>query len=107
MLYIKFIFCILLLNYGEKLFAQQNKLEAVNLENNLFFKKENPLLFFSKNEECQLIKQDYSFAKASQAIKRPMFCKMEDKLHKRFNVWILFRAGSDADYRKLIAQPQP
>lgn len=43
-----------------------------------------------------------SFSTVFHATKRPMFCKMEDNLHKRFNVWIVFRAGLDEDYRKLI-----
>jgi hypothetical protein len=33
------------------------------------------------------------------------FCRMEDKLHARFNVWLTLRAGSDESYRKMIANP--
>lgn len=31
------------------------------------------------------------------------FCKMEDKLYSKLNVWIKFRAGSDDIYRSMIA----
>ena len=37
----------------------------------------------------------------SSSINRPIFCRMEDHLYKRFNVWIVLRAGSDDDYRRL------
>jgi hypothetical protein len=33
------------------------------------------------------------------------FCKMEDKVYNRLNVWIKLRAGSDEIYRKMIATP--
>jgi hypothetical protein len=33
------------------------------------------------------------------------FCRMEDKLHARFNVWLTLRAGSDESYRQMIANP--
>ncbi len=69
---------------------------------NYFPKKEDPILFFSLTQQPIFIKQDYSFSRSVDMIKRPMFCKMEDKLHKRFNVWITLRAGTDEDYRKLI-----
>ena len=38
--------------------------------------------------------------------KRPIFCRMEDKLFERLNVWIKFRTGSDDYYRSLIALPR-
>ena len=34
--------------------------------------------------------------------KGSVFCRMEDKLYKRFSVWIKIRAGSDDEYRKMI-----
>ncbi len=33
------------------------------------------------------------------------FCKMEDKVYSKLNVWITLRAGNDDIYRKLIATP--
>ena len=39
-------------------------------------------------------------------LKQAFFCKMEDKLYKRFNVWIKLRAGSDEYYRSLIVLPR-
>jgi hypothetical protein len=102
LLYIRFFFCLLLVGFGIKIFAQQKTLVQ---SNNLYFKVEKSFLFFSNPKAPVLIQQDYSFTKSIQQNKRPVFCRMEDNLHKRLNVWILFRAGSDADYRKLIAQP--
>lgn len=32
------------------------------------------------------------------------FCKMEDKLHERLNIWVKFRAGNDEIYRKMITK---
>jgi len=46
---------------------------------------------------------NYSFSRIYVATKRPMFCRMEDNLHKRFNVWIVFRVGTDNDYKKLTS----
>ena len=34
-----------------------------------------------------------------------LFCKMEDQIHHKLNVWIIFRAGSDEWYRKLLLNP--
>jgi len=31
------------------------------------------------------------------------FCRMEDKLHERLNIWIKIRTGDDDSYRKMIA----
>lgn len=45
-----------------------------------------------------------SFLNPIQTGKKPMFCRMEDDLHKRFNVWIVLRAGSDEEYKKLIEE---
>ena len=33
------------------------------------------------------------------------FCKMEDKVYSKLNIWITLRAGNDDIYRKLIAAP--
>jgi hypothetical protein len=32
------------------------------------------------------------------------FCRMEEKVHARYNVWIKLRTGSDETYRKLIRE---
>jgi hypothetical protein len=39
-----------------------------------------------------------------QKRKLPFFCNMEEKLHKRFNIWIVLRAGSEEQYRKFLTQ---
>jgi len=33
------------------------------------------------------------------------FCKMEDRVYSKLNIWITLRAGNDDIYRKLIATP--
>jgi hypothetical protein len=33
------------------------------------------------------------------------FCKMEDKVYSKLNIWVTLRAGNDDIYRKLIATP--
>ena len=33
------------------------------------------------------------------------FCKMEDRVHNKLNIWITLRAGNDDIYRKLIESP--
>ena len=33
---------------------------------------------------------------------QPFFCALECKNQQRFNIWIKFRAGTDADYEKSI-----
>jgi len=38
-------------------------------------------------------------------IHEAFFCKMEDKLHARLNVWVKLRAGNDEMYRMMIAEP--
>lgn len=48
----------------------------------------------------------YLYIKAGQGNKKPVFCRMEDQIFKRCNVWILFRAGSDEQYRDLIKSRQ-
>ncbi|MEP7169898.1 MAG: hypothetical protein ABI855_11060, partial [Bacteroidota bacterium] len=32
------------------------------------------------------------------------FCKIENRMHERFNVWIKFRAGDDESYRKITEE---
>jgi len=59
-------------------------------------------IFFSSGDR-HFIQSNFSFSKEFNSKIRPMFCKMEDNLHKRFNVWIVFRAGTDDGYRRLIA----
>jgi hypothetical protein len=59
---------------------------------------QKPLNFSSS---ANVITQNY-FLIQPQLGKKPMFCRMEDNLHKRFNIWIVMRAGGDEEYRKLI-----
>ncbi len=33
------------------------------------------------------------------------FCKMEDMVYSKLNIWITLRAGNDDIYRKLIVTP--
>lgn len=47
-----------------------------------------------------LKRTEYNF-KISAPERKPVFCRMEDKLCNKFNVWLQLRAGSDLEYRKL------
>lgn len=74
------------------------------LEGKPAFAKPLPLLFVNKTNFNAPI---YSSAKINPQTKLPAFCQMEVNLHKRFNVWMVFRAGNDEDYKKLIRQNNP
>ncbi|HWY10421.1 MAG TPA: hypothetical protein VN026_03795 [Bacteroidia bacterium] len=102
-LHIRFIFNLLLLSFGSKSFAQQSSLKLLDCKSDVLTGKEKPILFFS-TFQYHSVQTDFSLKQLNTA-RRPMFCRMEDDLHKRFNVWIVLRAGSDADYKKLI-EPQ-
>lgn len=80
--------------------AQNFKPDFFNIDP--LFNKEIPLLFLTGQQPKFTIKPIYSISTVMQTNQKPVFCKMEDKLNKRFNVWILLRAGSDEEYRKLI-----
>lgn len=51
-------------------------------------------------------KQPNTFLRIEPFKHTAFFCRMEDKLHARFNVWIKLRAGSDEIYRKMIVNPR-
>ena len=85
-----FLFCV-------KGFSQSNT--------STLFSKNKPLLCLSLASP-RFSEPKYSMLTQLSKTKKPMFCQLEDNLCKRFNIWILFRAGSDADYQKLIAPPQ-
>ena len=89
------------------LFFELNSFSQTKLflpaDNNLIFKKEKPFSFFSNFPKQFEPKPICYLVTVKQTNKKPMFCKMEDKLHKRFNVWILLRAGNDMEYRKFIS----
>jgi hypothetical protein len=92
-----FICAFSLLTLCEISFAQSIKFNFPK------FKTESAVRISYSTSDHHPIQNNYSFSKIFLSTKRPMFCKMEDNLHKRFNVWIVFRAGLDEEYRKLIA----
>ena len=100
LLSIRSVFCLLFLIFGTKNFAQTNH-KLLECKSDILNGKEKPILFFS-NFKYHSAPIDFSFKQSHS--KLPLFCKMEDDLHKRFNIWIVLRAGSDADYKKLIGQ---
>jgi hypothetical protein len=59
---------------------------------------------FTLSSPAALVRTECNFAISGQQ-RKPMFCRMEDKLCNKFNVWLQLRAGSDQDYRKM-AFPQ-
>ena len=91
-----------------------NGYSKVNAQEHLHFKDPPPLFFTVKPPSFELpfpavfnseIKNQILFFQLASSSKQPMFCRMEDKLHSRLNVWIKLRTGSDEYYRTLIALP--
>ena len=101
---IKVIFLVLLSGGAPGAFAQAKKF-SLPAPDPLLFAGTKGFFLLSVAEPPLVIHQDFSFSTTFHASPRPLFCSMEDKLHKRLNVWIVLRAGSDADYRKMIATP--
>ena len=98
---IKLILYIGLLFFSSICFGQKSNFP---LENKPVFAKPLPLLFINKTNYTSPI---YSSAKINPQTKLPAFCQMEVNLHKRFNVWMVFRAGNDEDYKRLMHQNNP
>lgn len=97
------LFCLLFIcaiNY----YGQQNKFVPFVLKTN-FDVSTKPLLFLNNISVIPYAQTNYCFAKKNNECKKPIFCRMEDKLYKRLNVWVVFRAGSDDAYKKLIELP--
>ncbi len=100
-----FIIAILIILTSNISLSQTKAFVLPDLNKKLFIKTENSFSFYSYSFENQLIQNNYSFSNAIKQETRPMLCKMEDNIHKRFNVWITFRAGSDEEYRKINVNP--
>lgn len=66
------------------------------------FPSNAPLLFYSYTPTSQ----NKIDLKAAPVRHEAFFCLMEDKLYKKLNFWIKFRAGSDEIYRGMIAKPR-
>jgi len=79
--------------------AQQTSFKTSNFDKS-FFGKTPPLLFINSTNFCQPV---YSSKNVNPQTKLPVFCQMEVNLHKRLNVWMVFRAGNDECYRKFIS----
>ncbi|MBK7666801.1 MAG: hypothetical protein IPJ32_05265 [Sphingobacteriaceae bacterium] len=97
----KFIFCLLILScsFG---YSQNSGRILLECKSEILEPGwQHQQLNFSSNAQSIAI-ANYSFLKQTQSVKKPMFCRMEDNLHKRFNIWIVMRAGSDEEYKKLI-----
>ncbi len=98
----KFFFLIFI--YAINDYGQQTKFVPFVLKTN-FGIATKPFLFISNTGLPFYLQTNYCFAKQSHQNKKPIFCRMEDKLYKRLNVWVVFRAGSDDAYKKLIELP--
>jgi hypothetical protein len=90
----KFFFIFLLLGFFAPL-KSQNKL----FFNTSFYTNPFPLFLSSVKEKSNI-----------QMVISPIrheafFCKMEDKIYGKLNIWITIRAGNDDIYRKLITTP--
>lgn len=96
---LRFYCAIIIVLFIEKSFAQQNCFKTFNFQTINFFTKSTPLLFANTNFiKVQNSLQNIEF----KPKKLPVFCQMEVNIYKHLNVWILFRAGSDEEYKKLI-----
>ncbi len=101
----KFIFCLLILScsFG---YSQTSRTIFFECKSEILKPgRQYQRLNFSSTPQSIAIANN-SFLKQAQPVKKPMFCRMEDNLHKRFNVWIVMRAGSDDEHKKLIEEKE-
>lgn len=73
-----------------------------------FIQKKQPALFEKSLVPVLLrtnIQQKILTLNAGPLRHEAFFCKMEDKVYSRLNIWIKLRAGNDEQYRKMIAIP--
>ncbi|MGZ3942103.1 MAG: hypothetical protein ACXVOH_08505 [Bacteroidia bacterium] len=75
-----------------------------NAQTNSFFQSGGSSYLFSC--KTNLLPEQKITLRVQPLKHEAFFCKMEDKLHNRFNVWLTLRAGSDESYRKLISKPE-
>lgn len=87
---------VLILFSASILIAQKSNSYFSQFKNNLFSKNFKPLFTIS----APLLRTEYNF-KLSTPERKPIFCRMEDKLCNKFNIWLQLRAGSDEEYRKM------
>ena len=78
-------------------FSQNTVASFSRFKNNFINKSVKPVFSLS---DMAIAKTGCNFA-LQYPPRKPMFCRMEDKLHSKFNVWLQLRAGSDLEYRKL------
>lgn len=67
---------------------------------------ERSYVLLSHADKPIFIPQKLCFPIQKEEAPKPIFCRMEDRLHKRFKIWLILRAGSDTEYRELIALPE-
>ena len=101
---LKRILFYLIFIYAVNYYGQQTKFVPFVLKTN-FNLATKPFLFSGYTSLPVYAQTNYCFAKQGNQSKKPIFCRMEDKLYKRLNVWVVFRAGSDDAYKKLIELP--
>ena len=73
-----------------------------------FCTAQNNPAFINQKTKLQLLpaKENNTVHLALSPLKHEaFFCKMEDKVYSKLNIWITLRAGNDDLYRKLIAAP--
>ena len=101
---LKRILLSLIFIYNINCYGQPPKFIPFVLKTN-FGAAAKPFLFLNYTSLPFYFQTNYCFAKKNNECKKPIFCRMEDKLYKRLNVWVVFRAGSDDAYKKLIELP--
>lgn len=104
-MYIHYFFLFLLVSLNANIKAQHNLFSAASPSS--IFKDKKSKILLASQLPCNAFSQNKLYFNPSLIIsKQPIFCRMEDKLHQRFNVWIKLRTGSDEYYRSLITLPR-
>lgn len=93
----RWVFILAFICLVNLMFSQKTDPSFPQFKSNSF--NTNFKLAFSASTKT-IIRTNNNFA-LQHPERKPMFCRMEDKLHDKFKVWLQLRAGSDQDYRKL------
>ncbi|HWY99369.1 MAG TPA: hypothetical protein VNY36_09800 [Bacteroidia bacterium] len=97
-----FILLVFLMHSGNAQDKNMRPSQPFRLSRTTLFQRSNniqPNGIFSNNSPSQnsnTPSPSYSFNYTLP--KGAIFCRMEDALHKRFNIWIKFRMGTDDRY---------
>lgn len=68
-------------------------------------RKAPAILFLKPDKFFQGTAQNSPILKFEPVKHEAFFCKLEDRMYSKINIWVKFRAGSDEIYRQQIATP--